>query len=95
MTSDRHVSQEHKEKTWRTISLLPAPSPAMEQAVDRLVLDVHRQFGLSAHELNKRRQATDRLKNFIETNFAGFTVRLYGSCFTGNDIHRSVDRSSN
>lgn len=67
----------------QTAKLMPFPQPEICDVIGQLVHDVYMCSRLGPQELELRRTAMEALRAMIETSFPGFTIRPYGSCFTG------------
>lgn len=90
---ERHVRLQTAEQSKQTAALMPFPPAEIADVVGQLVQDIYLCSRLNPQDLERRAVATETLRRMIEVNFPGFTIRPYGSCFTGaSHFDRSFDR---
>ena len=80
---DRHVRLQTQEQSRQTAILMPLPPADIMDVVGNLIQDLFVYSRLMPEELELRRTCTEILRQLVEVNFPGITIRPYGSCLTG------------
>ncbi len=88
MKDDRHVRLQNQERSKQTAALMPLPTPEIMEGVGQFILNIYHCSGLTKEALEIRYATIGILKSMIEIAFPGFSIRPYGSFFTGVFTHQ-------
>ena len=83
MKDERHARLQNQERSRQTAALMPLPTLEIMEGVGQFILSIYQCSGLTKEALEIRCAEIDILRTMIEIAFPGFTIRPYGSFFTG------------